>query len=123
LSLRERAADPELIRDGCVALIVRRVPRVDADFHDFTSVENFRLAARLGFEQLASRLPREHSYERAKRIVALRVIRPVRDATNQRRNTSRSLSTSASSFGHDTPAHVERRFAARGVRDGENGRH
>jgi hypothetical protein len=47
LSLRERAADPELIRNGRIALIVRRVPRVDADLHDFTSVENFRLAAPL----------------------------------------------------------------------------
>lgn len=38
LSLRKRAADPELIRDGGIALIVRRVPRVDPDYHVFLKV-------------------------------------------------------------------------------------
>jgi hypothetical protein len=88
LSLCERAADPKLVRDGRITLIVRRVPRVDADLQDFTSVENFRLAARLAFEQLASRLPREHSYEPEKRssprasigaVAMRRTIRGVRD--------------------------------------------
>ena len=79
-------------------------------------MENFRLAARLGFEQLASRLPREHSYERAKCVINSRLNRLGRNVTNQSRKTSSSLSWFASSFGHDTPAHVERRFAIRGVR-------
>ena len=39
--------------------------------------------------------------------------------TNHSRKTSSSLSSFASSFGHDTPAHVERRFVIRGVRDGD----
>jgi hypothetical protein len=47
LSLREEATDPELVGNRCVALIVRRVPRVNADLHDFTSVQNFRFAAQL----------------------------------------------------------------------------
>jgi hypothetical protein len=99
-----------------IALIVRRVPRVDADLHDFTSVENFRLAARLAFEQLTSRLPREYSHERPKCVINSRLTRLGRNVTNDLWNTSSSLSSFASSFGHDTPAHVERRFAIRGVR-------
>jgi hypothetical protein len=82
-------------------------------------VENFHLATRLGFEQLTSRLPREHSDERAKCVVASRINRRCRNATNDRRNMLSSLSSFASPFGHDTPAHVERRFAIRGVRYGD----
>jgi hypothetical protein len=113
LSLCERAADPKLIPDGRIALIVGRVPRVDADFHGFTSVENFRLAARLAFEELTSRLPREYSYQRAKCVITSRLGRQV---TNASRKTSRSFSSFAFPFAHDTPAHVERRFAIPGVR-------
>jgi hypothetical protein len=79
-------------------------------------MENFCLAVRLGFEQLTSRLPREHSHERPKCIINSRLTRLGRDVTNDLWNTSSSLSSFASSFGHDTPAHVERRFAIRGVR-------
>ena len=82
-------------------------------------MENVCLAARLGFEQLASRLPREDSYQRAKRVVATRINQRRRDATNDCRNTSSALSSFPSSFGHDTPAHAERRFAVLGVRYGD----
>jgi hypothetical protein len=119
LSLREGAADPELIGDGCVSLIVRRVPRVDADVHDFTSVENFRLATRLGFEQFASRLPGEHAHKHAKCVIAWRVDRRRCKLTIDSRRTSSSLASFAFSCGHDTPAHVQRRFAFRGVRCGD----
>ena len=120
LPLRERPADPELICDGRIALIVRRVPRVDADLHDFTSVENFCLAARLGFEQLPSGLPREDSHERTERVITacLHQLRR-RDVTDDPRKPSSSLASFASSFGHDTPAHLQRRFAIRGVRCGD----
>jgi len=113
LSSRECPADPKLIRDGRITLIVRRVPRVDADFHGFTSVENFRLAARLEFEEFTSRLPREYSYQRAKCVITISIHRQV---TNASRKTSSSLSSFAFPFAHNTPAHVERRFAIRGVR-------
>jgi len=79
-------------------------------------VENFRLATRLGFEQLASRLPGEHAHERAKCVIAWRVDRRRRKLTIDSRRTSSSLASFAFSFGHDTPAHVQRRFAIRGVR-------
>ena len=82
-------------------------------------MESFRLAARLAFEEVTSRLPREHSYERAKCVIASRLGRLGRQVTNESRKTSSSLSSFASSFGHDTPAHVERRFVTRGVRDGD----
>jgi len=77
-------------------------------------VENFRLATRLGFEQLASRLPREHAHKRAKCVIAWRVDRGRRELTIHTRRTSSSLASFAFSFGHDTPAHVERRFVVRG---------
>ena len=48
-----------------------------------------------------------------------RINRRRRNVTNDSRKTSSSLASFASSFGHDTPAHVERRFAIRGVRDGD----
>src|SRR3954470_12797804 len=118
LPFRECPADPELIRDGRIALIVRRVPRVDADLHDRTSVENFCLAARLGFEQLASGLAREDAYERTECLIAARLGR-LRCKVTHTRKTSSSLASFASSFGHDTPAHLQRRFAIRGVRCGD----
>jgi hypothetical protein len=65
-------------------------------------VENFRLAARLGFEQLASRLPREHPDERAQCIIASRVDRLRCKVTRNTRKTSSSLASFPSSFGHDT---------------------
>jgi len=82
-------------------------------------MENFRLAARLAFEQLTSRLPREHSHERPKCVINSRLTRLGRNVTSDLWNTSSSLASFASSFGHDTPAHVERRLAIRGVRDGD----
>jgi hypothetical protein len=82
-------------------------------------VEDFRSPAQLGFEQLASRLPREHSHNSANRVVASRVDRRRRNAATRSRKTSSSLASFAPSFGHDTPAHVQRRFAIRGVRDGD----
>jgi hypothetical protein len=82
-------------------------------------VENFCLAARLGFEQLAGGLPREHSYECTERLIAPRVHRLRRDVMNDSRKTSSPFASFASSFGHDTPAHLQRRFAIRGVRDGD----
>jgi hypothetical protein len=75
------------------------------------------VASKLGLERFARRLSRQNSYERANRIVAWRVNRRARSATNGWRNTSSSPSSFASSFGHDTPAHVERRFAICGVRN------
>ena len=60
-----------------------------------------------------------HSYERAKCVIASRLGGLGRQVTNHSRKTSSSLSSFASSFGHDTPAHVERRFVIRGVRDGD----
>jgi hypothetical protein len=86
-------------------------------------VENFRLAARLGFEQLASGLPREGSYKRTECVITARLHRVRRDVTNDSRKTSSSLASFASSFGHDTPAHVRRRFVIRGVRFGDEWRH
>jgi hypothetical protein len=123
LPLGKRAADPELIRDRCVALIVRRVPRVNPNFHDFTSVDNRRLAAQLGLEDLACRLPREHAYERAKCGISSAINGRRRTATRVRRNSSSSPALSASSFGHDTPAHVERRSWFAGVVVATDGRH
>ena len=119
LPLCERAADPELIGDGCIALIVRGVPRVDRDLHGFTSMDSRRDAAQLGLEDLPCRLPREHSHNSANRVVASRVDRRRRNAATRSRKTSSSLASFASSFGHDTPAHVERRFVVLGVRDGD----
>jgi len=77
------------------------------------------VASKLRLERFARRLSRQNSYERAKHIVACRINRHGCSATNDWRNTSSSLASFASSFGHDTPAHVERRLAIRGVRDGD----
>ena len=82
-------------------------------------MQNLRLATRLGFEQLPSRLPGEHAHKRAKCVIAWRVDRRRRKLTIDSRRTSRSLASFAFSFGHDTPAHVQRRFAIRGVRCGD----
>jgi hypothetical protein len=86
-------------------------------------VENFCLAARFGFEQLASGLPREDSNERTECVITACLYRLRRDVTNDPRKTSSSFASFASSFGHDTPAHLQRRFAIRGVRVAMNGRH
>jgi len=109
LTVGESAADPQLIRDGCIALIVGRVPRVDPDFHDFTSMDSRRRSAALGLEDFARSLPREHADERAERLVSSDINCRRQIATRVRRNSSSSLALPASSFGHDTPAHVERR--------------
>jgi hypothetical protein len=117
LTLRKCAADPELIRDRCITLIVGRVPRVDADLHHFTSVHNRRLAAELRLEHFARRLPRQHPHKCPERIAASRINRFGRSSSNDWRITSGSPSVLASSFGHDTPAHVDRRSWFWGVRD------
>jgi hypothetical protein len=119
LPLSERAADPELIGNRRIALIVRRVPRVDADFHRLTSVDDRCVASKLRLERLTRRLSRQNSYERAKRFVAWCINRRGRSATNDWRKTSSSLTSFAYSFGHDTPAmlNVDSQFA--GVRDGD----
>ena len=70
LPLCEHAADPELIGDGCIALIVRRIARVDPDFHDFTSMDGRRRVAQLGLEDLACSLPRQHPHQRAERDIS-----------------------------------------------------
>ena len=119
LPLSERAAHAHLIGDRRVPLVVRGIARVDADFHGFTSMDDRCVASKLRLERFARRLPRQNSYERAKHIVAFRINRHGCSATNDWRNTSSSLASFASSFGHDTPAHVERRLAIRGVRDGD----
>jgi hypothetical protein len=82
-------------------------------------VENFRLAARLAFEELTGRLPREHSYEGAKCVIGRGLNWLSRHVATDSRKTSSSLSSFASSFGHDTPVHLQRRFAIRGVRSGD----
>ena len=119
LPLGERAADPELVGNRRIALIVRRVPRVDPDLHGFTSVENFRFAAQLELEQLASCLPGEYAHKRPKCVIAWRVDHRRGELTTDSRRTSSLFAAFASSFGHDTPAHVQRRFAICGVRDGD----
>jgi len=119
LPLSERSAHAHLIGDRRVPLVVRGIARVDADFHGFTSMDDRCVASKLRLERFARRLPRQNSYERAKHIVACRINRHGCSATNDWRNTSSSLASFASSFGHDTPAHVERRLAIRGVRDGD----
>jgi hypothetical protein len=78
-----------------------------------------RRAAQLGLEELACCLPREHPHERAERVVGSGINCRRRIATRVRRNSSSSPALSASSFGHDTPAHVERRFVIAGVRCGD----
>jgi hypothetical protein len=123
LPLCERTAYAELVGNGCVALIVRRVTRVDSDFHDFTSMDRRRRAAQLGLEDLACSLPREHPHQPAERVVSSGISRRRRVATWLRRNSSSSLALSASSFGHDTPANVERRSVVRGRSVAIDGRH
>jgi len=119
LPFGKRAADSQLIGDGRIALIVGGVPRVDPDFHDFTSMDSRRRSAALGLEDFARSLPREYADERAERFVSSDINCRRQIATRVRRNSSSSLALRASSFGHDTPAHVERRFVVLGVRDGD----
>jgi len=73
-----------------------------------------RHPAQLGLEDLTCRLPREHPHERAERVVSSGINDRRRVATRVWRNSSSSSALSASSFGHDTPAHIERRFVVRG---------
>jgi hypothetical protein len=82
-------------------------------------VDHRCVASKLRLERFARRLSRENSYDCAKRLVAWCINRCGRSATNDWRKTSSSLASFASSFGHDTPARVDRRFAIRGVRDGD----
>jgi hypothetical protein len=67
------------------------------------------VALPLRFEQLARSLTGKRSDEGAQRLVTLRVDLVVRVRANVRPMLSPSLAPMPSSFGHDTPAHVERR--------------
>src|SRR6266436_397024 len=87
----------------------------------FTTEPQWRTCVLLrapAFEQLASGLSREDSYERTECVIAARLGR-LRCKVTHTRKTSSSLASFASSFGHDTPAHLQRRFAIRGVRCGD----
>src|SRR3954463_5510271 len=55
----------------------------------------------LGFEELASGLPRENSHERTECVVTARLHRRRRVVTSDSRKTSSSLASFGSSFGHD----------------------
>ncbi len=62
---RELAADAQLIRDRGVALVVRRVARVDGDFHHwFPSLNRIAIAASAPLEALACGLTRQSANER-----------------------------------------------------------
>ncbi len=118
LPLRERAAHPQLIGDRCVPLVVRRVTRVDGDFHCRSPLVILLLrgrsclaAALEADEALARGLSRQGPDEGAKRNVGPVVIAPVAlhgSASPMPPAASRSW---RSSFGHDTPAHSQRRCA------------
>jgi len=82
-------------------------------------MDSRRRSAALGLEDFARSLPREHADERAERFVSSAINCRRQIATRVRHNSSSSLALPASSFGHDTPAHVERRFVVLGVRDGD----
>jgi hypothetical protein len=82
-----------------------------------------RVARPLRLEQLARSLTGQRSDESAQMLVTLRVDPVVRVRASVRPMLSPPLKPMPSSFGHDTPAHVERRFAIRGVRCAMQGRH
>ena len=63
----------------------------------------------LRLEQLARSLAGKRSDEGAQRLVTLRVDLVVRVRASARPMLSPPLAPMPSSFGHDTPAHVERR--------------
>jgi hypothetical protein len=73
------------------------------------------VAHALRLEQLARSLTGKRSGEGAQRLVTARVDLVVRVPANVRAMLSPPLAPISSSFGHDTPAHVERRcrFRAR----------
>jgi hypothetical protein len=77
------------------------------------------VARPLRLEQLARSLTGKRSDKSAQRLVTLRVDLVVRVRASVRPMLSPPLAPMSWSFGHDTPAHVERRFAIRGVRDGD----
>ena len=71
---------------------------------------NLRGMARpLRFEQFSRSLTGKRSDESALRLVTLRVDLVVRVRASVRSMLSPPLAPKPSSFGHDTPAHVERR--------------
>ena len=118
---------------GGKAIIMRQSEKPDREklfrahgtlvLHGFTSVDSRRRAAQLGLEDFACRLPREHPHERAERVVGSGINCRRRIARRVRRNSSSSPALSASSFGHDTPANVERRSVVRGRSVAMDGRH
>jgi hypothetical protein len=67
------------------------------------------VARPLRLEQLARSLAGKRSDEGAQRLVTLRVDLVVRVRASVRPMLSPPVSPMPSSFGHDTPAHVERR--------------
>ena len=67
------------------------------------------VARPLRLEQLARSLTGQRSDESAQMLVTLRVDLVVRVRANVRSMLSPPLAPMSSSFGHDTPAHVERR--------------
>jgi len=67
----------------------------------------------LRLEELARRLARKYSDEGSQGLVTPRVHLAVRVAASVRPMCSLTLSPMPSSFGHDTPAHVERRCGFR----------
>jgi hypothetical protein len=68
------------------------------------------VARPLRFEQLARRLTGQRSDEGTQGLVTLRADLVVRLRTKVRSMLSPPLAPIPSSFNHDTPAHVERRF-------------
>ena len=80
------------------------------------------VARPLRLEQLARSLTGKRSDKSAQRLVTLRVDLVVRVRANVRPMLSPPLAPMPSSFGHDTPAHVERRCRFR-ARSAVNGQH
>ncbi|MGB2715414.1 MAG: hypothetical protein WBC51_14630 [Vicinamibacterales bacterium] len=110
LPLGKGPTDPHLIGDGRVTLVVRRVARVDGDLHGWRASMNLcKVARSLRLEQLPRSLTGKRSDESAQMLVTLRVDLVVRVRANVRPMLSPPLAPMPSSFGHDTPAHVERR--------------
>ena len=71
------------------------------------------VARPLCLEQLARSLTGKRSDESAQRLVTLRVDLVVRVRASVQSMLSPPLARTPSSFGHDTPAHVERRYRFR----------
>ena len=72
-----------------------------------------RVTLLLRLEELAGRLARKYSDEGAQIVVTSRVDLAVRVRASVRPMFSPPLAPMPSSFGHDTPAHIERRYRFR----------